>query len=201
MTLREIITENRKALVHLAHCPGGSLRSIDGTAGQWEYAKQALENLDRMMRNQRDPIEHDKKCWPEMFASIQSGQRTADVRADDDYQKGDTVLLREYKPMQGQYTGSWVRALIVHILEKLPHGAGLDPGFVILTYKYGQNYSGFDSAFAGKYDDETREAERQKEIAEAMLKTWGKPLEENDNGHNKEGAAIKSEGCGDAGTE
>lgn len=43
---------------------------------------------------------HDLKTWPEPFAAVVAGDKTHEARKNDrDYQVGDVLRLREFKPM------------------------------------------------------------------------------------------------------
>lgn len=47
-----------------------------------------------------------KKCWPEFFEKFVSGERTFELRlADFDLKDGDTLVMEEYDPVAGKYTG------------------------------------------------------------------------------------------------
>lgn len=48
----------------------------------------------------------EKKCWPESFQRILDGKKAFDVRLGDvDYKEGDIVILKEWDPNKGDYTG------------------------------------------------------------------------------------------------
>jgi len=48
----------------------------------------------------------EKKIWPKMFQQLRKGKRNADVRlADFNVKRGDSLLLREWSPKTGKYTG------------------------------------------------------------------------------------------------
>jgi hypothetical protein len=82
--------------------------------------------------------EHDVKCWPQFFDTIESGQKPFELRKNDrNYQVGDTMLIREWNPSTKKYSGRQTRQLII---SKLDHRAGagcaaefgLREGYVIL---------------------------------------------------------------------
>ena len=51
-----------------------------------------------------------KKYWPGLFDKVLKGEKNVDVRlADFDIRKGDTLILEEYDPEAGSYTGRSVR--------------------------------------------------------------------------------------------
>jgi hypothetical protein len=59
---------------------------------------------------------HEKKIWPEFFDRVQRGEKTFEVRlADEDYQAGDTLVLREWDPQRKEYTGRSARFLIPYV--------------------------------------------------------------------------------------
>lgn len=143
----------------------------------------------------REPIIHEKKLWPEFFGPVQCGEKLAEIRLNDsDYRQGDTILFREYNPgpndknkrerpeyfallsHDGYYTGAWVRCEIKHVLKSV----NLLSGYVCLSLAlghHGNNYSGFDAAWAGKYADPDLEAARQKEAEDSQAVYFGKPTE------------------------
>ena len=48
----------------------------------------------------------EKKCWPESFEKILSGEKTFDVRlCDFECNPGDTLVLKEWNPDKGSFTG------------------------------------------------------------------------------------------------
>lgn len=68
-----------------------------------------------------------------------NGSRTHDLRpiGDRDYRVGDTLLLREFEPATGEYTGRELRVAITYITSAtqpcaLSSGA-LSPDFAILS--------------------------------------------------------------------
>lgn len=57
--------------------------------------------------------EHDLKCWPEPFEQSLAGLKPYEIRVDDrDYRVGDSLLLREWRPEPGEYTGRSHRLLV-----------------------------------------------------------------------------------------
>ncbi len=64
---------------------------------------------------------HDIKAWPEYFAPVMRGEKTAELRLDDrHYKVGDTLRLREWDPTTESYTGRECLRKVTHVL----HGAG-----------------------------------------------------------------------------
>jgi len=47
-----------------------------------------------------------KKTWPEFFEKIKSGEKLFELRlADFELKAGDTLVLEEYDPREGKFTG------------------------------------------------------------------------------------------------
>jgi Domain of unknown function (DUF3850) len=81
------------------------------------------------------PVTHTLKCWPDYFQAIRRTEKNFDVRRDDrGYQKGDTLLLREWKPFgaDGRYTGNDENRKIKYILTGGQFG--IEPGYVVLGF-------------------------------------------------------------------
>ena len=81
--------------------------------------------------------EHILKTWYSFFPDLLSGAKTAEVRRNDrDYQVGDTLILRERKPVAlGEYadTGREARRTVscVTLLDGL---SGIARGYVLLSF-------------------------------------------------------------------
>jgi 8-oxo-dGTP pyrophosphatase MutT (NUDIX family) len=60
----------------------------------------------------------EKKTWPEMFQLILDGNKTFDARlADFEIGEGDTIILREWDPKVGEYTGRAIKKKVGYILK------------------------------------------------------------------------------------
>ena len=56
----------------------------------------------------------EKKCWPPSFQEILDGKRNFDVRLGDvDFKSGDIMVIKEWDPGTGQYTGREIEKKIV----------------------------------------------------------------------------------------
>lgn len=80
---------------------------------------------------------HELKCWPPYFHAIASRQKNFDVRRDDrGYQKGDTVILKEWVPpsigKRTGFTGNDEHRKIKYILTGGQFG--IEPGYVVLGF-------------------------------------------------------------------
>jgi hypothetical protein len=73
---------------------------------------------------------HDLKTWPDLYAEVESGRKTVDVRKDDrGFDVGHTLVLREYDPSTESYTGRWTLRLVTHVLR----GWGVQEGYVAMS--------------------------------------------------------------------
>ena len=79
---------------------------------------------------------HELKTWPRYFAAVASGRRAFELRRDDrPFEEGDEVVLREYDPARGGYTGAEARGRITYILRgdsQDPSACGIEEGYVVL---------------------------------------------------------------------
>lgn len=74
---------------------------------------------------------HDLKTWPEHFRDVRAGIKTAELRLNDrNYQPGDVLVLREYDPQTGEYTGEIETRAVTHVLAD---ERWLQPGMVMLS--------------------------------------------------------------------
>ncbi len=86
---------------------------------------------------------HHLKTWPEHFSPIVSGEKTFELRREDDkkFEVGDKLTLNEYTmrhPAEGFadgiYTGRSVLVRVTHVLRG-PSQWGLTEGSVILSIR------------------------------------------------------------------
>ena len=84
---------------------------------------------------------HVAKSWPWFFQAIKDGTKTHDLRdkIDRDYKVGDTILLREFDPRSGEYSGDMVTVEITYITsDDTPcaySSSGLGKDYCILSIK------------------------------------------------------------------
>ena len=58
----------------------------------------------------------EKKIWPEYFDAIASGKKKFELRLNDvDTREGDTLVLREWDPNMGQYTGRKLQKKVTYV--------------------------------------------------------------------------------------
>lgn len=82
--------------------------------------------------------EHVCKSWPVFFQAIRNGYKTHDLRKKDrNFKVGDTIILQEYDPFHGKYTGQECVAEITYITSnETPcafSSAVLDKDYCILS--------------------------------------------------------------------
>lgn len=72
---------------------------------------------------------HRLRIWPEFFDAIESHALTCQVRrADRDFRVGDLLLLEEYIPRLGRYTGRTMVRSITYLQDALAPAAPSIPG-------------------------------------------------------------------------
>ena len=82
----------------------------------------------------RTPVTHRLKTWPEYFAHIRTGAKSAELRKlDRDFRVGDYLLLQEWNPKTESYTGDSELRVITHILPG--SGIGLCAGYGMISMK------------------------------------------------------------------
>jgi hypothetical protein len=64
---------------------------------------------------------HELKSWPEFFEPIFKEEKSFEVRKNDrDFKIGDRIMLKEYDPEIGSYTGRYCFRTITYILSENP---------------------------------------------------------------------------------
>lgn len=74
---------------------------------------------------------HMLKTWPIHFEAVNSWKKNFEVRKNDrDFQVGDQLILQEFAPELGVYTGRSIVANVQYIL----HGGqfGIESGYCVL---------------------------------------------------------------------
>ncbi|MDP3795115.1 MAG: DUF3850 domain-containing protein [bacterium] len=60
----------------------------------------------------------EKKIWPEFFEKVLDGEKTYELRlADFACNPGDVLVLREWDPQTGAYTGRTLEKEVTHVLK------------------------------------------------------------------------------------
>lgn len=78
---------------------------------------------------------HDLKCWPGFFKALRSGEKTFDIRKEDDrhFEPQDLLELREWNPRECRYTGAALAFQVSYTLRGADFG--IAPGYVVLGLK------------------------------------------------------------------
>jgi hypothetical protein len=73
---------------------------------------------------------HHLKTWPTFFDAVARGDKTFELRKNDRcFEVGDEVILEEWDPDAGVYTGRKARRRVTYALEDFPL---LVPGACVL---------------------------------------------------------------------
>lgn len=90
-------------------------------------------------KDDRMPVTHHLKCWPEFFDAIAKGQKRHDLRrtCDRDFRAGDRLLLGEFNPRVKTYTGRTQSVEVTYVTSALQpcalSGMALNSDFCILS--------------------------------------------------------------------
>ena len=82
---------------------------------------------------------HKVKSWSAFFQAFKRGEKKHDMRdlKDRKYSVGDTLVLQEYDPFKGEYTGDEMKMKITYITSRdTPcafSSAALDRDYCILS--------------------------------------------------------------------
>ena len=59
-----------------------------------------------------------KKTWPELFEAVLSGEKKFDLRlADEEFDVGDVLVLKEWSPEEEKYTGRKIEKKISFVMK------------------------------------------------------------------------------------
>lgn len=79
---------------------------------------------------------HELKTNPEFFRKVWKGIKTAEIRFDDrDYQTGDMVILKEWKPRKKVFTGYEKTIKVTDVLRLARVIPGVDYRWVMLSFE------------------------------------------------------------------
>lgn len=77
---------------------------------------------------------HELKTWPPYFQDVWDGVKKFEVRKDDrDFNIDDILLLKEWDPVNEQYTEREIRQNVDYILKG--GRFGIESGYVVLGFK------------------------------------------------------------------
>lgn len=74
---------------------------------------------------------HALKTWPQFFQDVSERGKNFEVRLfDRPFKVGEKLILQEYDPKTGQYTGDEIERIITYILEGGQFG--IEAGYVVM---------------------------------------------------------------------
>lgn len=77
-------------------------------------------------------MKHELKTWPRPYGAVVEGQKRFEYRLDDrGFECGDTILLREWDPDTGAYTGQYLMVRVTYIASGPDFG--IRDGFVVMS--------------------------------------------------------------------
>lgn len=75
-----------------------------------------------------------KKILPEYFRAVRAREKNFELRKDDDdIQVGDLLVLEEFIPEEGYYSGNAVKRYVKYVLRNCPE-YGLKEGYCIIGW-------------------------------------------------------------------
>lgn len=79
---------------------------------------------------------HNLKVWPQWFWAIGDGSKRFEIRKDDrQFEVSDTIVLEEFKPGTGEYTGRKLEKVITYISRgDDAESIGLKEGYCVLGF-------------------------------------------------------------------
>jgi hypothetical protein len=78
------------------------------------------------------PKTHYLKTWPLIFTAVKEEHKTFEIRKNDrGFQVGDLLILQEYLPTNGEYTGKEIQRIVTYILEGDKYG--VEKGYVCMS--------------------------------------------------------------------
>lgn len=79
-------------------------------------------------------VEHHLKTWPKYFAQVTKGVKPFEVRKNDrGFKTGDVLVLEEWDPIPGNYTGNHGRYLVSCLLDGGQFG--IQEGYCVMGLK------------------------------------------------------------------
>jgi hypothetical protein len=80
----------------------------------------------------QDMQRHDLKTWPKQFCAILAGSKRYELRVNDrNFQEGDELMLLEWDPKGGRYTGRHVLTTVTYMTRGGQFG--LPPNLVVMS--------------------------------------------------------------------
>ena len=74
---------------------------------------------------------HELKTWPEPFQAMWEGRKTFEFRNNDrGFKEGDTLILKEWNPINEEYTGRVVSGVVTYLIWE---GFDVPEGYCIMS--------------------------------------------------------------------
>ena len=78
-------------------------------------------------------MRHELKIWPQYFALVVNGSKTWELRKNDrPFAVGDTLLLKEFDPATGSFSGRHCTRLVVGVMPSTEL-VMVEPGYCLLS--------------------------------------------------------------------
>lgn len=78
---------------------------------------------------------HVLKTWTAYFEAVADGRKTFEIRKNDrNYQVGDTLILRDWDPNEGEYTGRRIEVEVTYVTDGGTLGC-LTEGYVCMSIR------------------------------------------------------------------
>lgn len=80
--------------------------------------KKQVTKMTDTQKAIRRPMDHELKCWPVYFQAVKDGRKAFEIRKfDRPYAVSDMLILREFDPQKGCYTGDSIVRAITYLLD------------------------------------------------------------------------------------
>lgn len=78
---------------------------------------------------------HKLKCWPQFFQAVKNRSKKFEVRRNDrNFESGDRLILQEWIPETGEYTGNELCVDVTCILKaETAIWSGLQEGYCVMS--------------------------------------------------------------------
>ena len=81
----------------------------------------------------RRPKTHTLKLWHQFFGPVADGSKPFEIRKNDDYRVGDTLVIQEWCPTKQKFTGHECRAIISYSTAWQQHKGNVVLGIKLLA--------------------------------------------------------------------
>lgn len=98
-----------------------------------EYGNPPAPETTKEDTTMTHPKTHHLKTWPQAFLSVHEGRKTAEYRKlyDRDFAVGDALILEEFDPNTGLYSGNKIGPLTI---TDITTGFGIHDGYGLISF-------------------------------------------------------------------